>query len=72
MSFDGYPVESGSNMVDLTELIAGTSHVLADEEIEPGLFSKVRIVLGDMNSLVLADENGEEGETVPLKTPSAQ
>jgi len=69
VSFDGYPMGSGSNMVDLTELIAGTSHVLADEEIEPGLFSKVRIVLGDKNYLVLANEDGEE---VPLKTPSAQ
>lgn len=67
VSFDGYPLESGTNIVDLTELIAGTSHVLADEEIEPGLFGKVRIVLGDLNSLVLDD-----GSQIPLKTPSAQ
>lgn len=67
VSFDGYPVASGTNIVDLTKLIAGTSHVLADEEIEPGLFSKVRIVLGNMNTLVIDD-----GTQIPLKTPSAQ
>jgi len=72
VSFDRYPVESRSNMIDLTELIAGTSHVLADEEIDPGLFSKVRIVLGDNNYLTIEGE--EEGEMIQkdLKTPSAQ
>lgn len=72
VSFDGYPLTTGENMVDLTELIAGTSHVLSDEELEPGLFSKVRIVLGDNNYLMIAGEESDEMIRKDLKTPSAQ
>ncbi|MBL4724355.1 MAG: DUF4382 domain-containing protein [Lutibacter sp.] len=67
LSFDGYPKETG-DMVDLTSLIAGSSHILTDQEIESGMLSKIRLVLGDNNYLVIegVDEN------VYLKTPSAQ
>lgn len=70
-SFDGYPKETG-DMVDLTNLIAGSSHILTDQEIESGMLSQVRLVLGENNYLVLKGENDELSDDVPLKTPSAQ
>lgn len=71
LSFDGYPKNTG-DMVDLTSLIAGSSHILTDQEIESGMLSKVRLVLGDSNYLVIeGDEEGAEIQ-VDLKTPSAQ
>lgn len=67
-SFNGYPVEEGSNRVDLRTLIAGSSHVLTNQDIESGMLNKIRIILGNNNSLVIEGEDGE----IPLKTPSAQ
>jgi len=67
-SFDGYPNEGDGDMVDLTELIAGSSHILTDQEIESGMLSQVRLVLGENNYLII---EGSE-EHIPLKTPSAQ
>jgi len=71
-SFEGFPVVEGTHMIDLTELIAESTHILADEEIESGMLSKVRLVLGGNNYLILEGEDDEVGEEIPLKTPSAQ
>lgn len=72
-SFEGYPVESGTNdRVDLTELIAGTSHVLADEDLESGMLNKIRLVLGETNTIVVELEDGSLSNEIPLRTPSAQ
>ena len=70
-SFENFqlPVtDDPQNRVDLTELIAGNSLVLTDEEIEAGMFSQIRLVLGDGNAIVLEGET----EEIPLTTPSAQ
>ena len=67
-SFDGFPVEEGSTLVDLLTLTAGSSHILTDQEIESGMLSQVRLVLGSKNSIVFEGSD----EMVPLKTPSAQ
>ncbi len=67
-SFDGFPAEEGSIVIDLLTLTAGSSHILTDQEIESGMLSKVRLVLGGNNSIVI---EGLE-EPIPLKTPSAQ
>jgi len=61
-----YPIE-----VDLTELIAGNDLLLTDEVISSGQIEQIRLVLGEGNTLVIEDDNGEPF-TVPLNTPSAQ
>jgi len=63
---DDYPIE-----VDLTELIAGNDLLLMDEIIPSGEIKQIRLVLGEGNTLVIEDDNGEPF-TVPLNTPSAQ
>ena len=69
ISFEGFtaPVTDDEfDRVDLTKLIAGTSIILTDEDIDSGMLSQVRLILGDNNAIVI------EGEEIPLKTPSAQ
>jgi len=61
-----YPIE-----VDLTELIAGNDLLLIDEVIPSGQIEQIRLVLGEGNTLVIEDDNGDPF-TVPLNTPSAQ
>jgi len=63
---DDYPIE-----VDLTELIAGNDLLLVDEVIPSGDLKQIRLVLGEGNTLVIEDDNGDP-VTVPLSTPSAQ
>ena len=59
----GYPIK-----VDLTELIAGNSVLLADEIVPSGMLKQIRLVLSDNNTLLLTDETSLR----PLDTPSAQ
>ena len=66
MSFSGEDQDSIN--VDLTELIAGNSLVLADELIPAGMLKQVRLVLSENNTLKI---EGEE-DLIPLNTPSAQ
>ena len=63
---DGYPIN-----VDLTQLIAGNSHLLADEIVPSGMLKQIRLVLSDNNSVTIQGEL--EGETINthLDTPSA-
>lgn len=61
-----YPIN-----VDLTELTAGNSLILADTIIPSGMMNQIRLVLSDNNNLVYEDEEGIEQET-HLDTPSAQ
>lgn len=71
VSFEGFTLpitDDPENRVDLTELIAGNSLVLTDEDIDSGMLSQVRLILGDGNAIVLEDSEDE----IPLKTPSAQ
>lgn len=63
---ENYPIE-----VDLTELIAGNSLLLTDEVIPSGELKQIRLILGEGNTLVIEDENGNP-YTVPLSTPSSQ
>ncbi len=54
-------------IVDLLELTGGMSILLVDDfELPPGMLNQIRLVLGEENSIVI------DGETFPLKTPSAQ
>lgn len=69
-TFEGFTLpEIGAplNRIDLTELIAGNSVVLTDQDIESGMLSKIRLILGEGNAIVLEGETDE----IPLKTPSA-
>ena len=66
ISFEGFTAPD--TRVDLTELVAGTSIILTDEDIDSGMLSQIRLILGDNNAIVLKGEVGE----IPLKTPSAQ
>lgn len=62
--FDSFtPTEE---LIDLTDLTGGVSLILADEVLEAGYLSQIRLVLGDGNEIVT-----DEG-TFPLETPSAQ
>ena len=63
---EDYPIN-----VDLTELTAGNSLILADTIIPSGMMKQIRLVLSDNNNLVYEDEEGIEQET-HLDTPSAQ
>ncbi len=51
------------NLLDLT---GGVTVLLADNEIPAGTIGQIRLVLGTNNTVV------KEGQTFPLKTPSAQ
>ena len=62
-----YPIN-----VDLTELTAGNSLILADTIIASGMLQQIRLVLSDNNTLVIENEAGEAEEPVHLDTPSAQ
>jgi len=64
---EDYPIN-----VDLTELTAGNSLILADTIIASGMLQQIRLVLSDNNTLVIENEAGEAEEPVHLDTPSAQ
>ena len=71
VSFEGFEkpeTDDPENRIDLTELIAGNSVVLTDQQIEAGTLNQIRLLLGDGNALVL---EGSE-EEIALDTPSAQ
>lgn len=59
----GFPIN-----VDVTELIAGNSLLLADEVLPVGILKQVRLVLSDNNTLKIEGQDG----LIPLDTPSAQ
>ena len=56
-----------TQIVDLLELTGGESILLVDDfELPSGMLNQMRLVLGEDNSIVI------DGDTFPLKTPSAQ
>ncbi len=56
-----------TGIYDLLELTGGIDVLLVDDyEIPSGVLKQVRLILGEENSVVI------DGETFPLKTPSAQ
>lgn len=70
ISFEGFTLPNTGdhlNRVDLTELVAGNTLVLTDEDIESGMLNQIRLVLGEGNAIVLDDKTDE----IPLSTPSA-
>lgn len=58
---------SGGKIYNLLELTGGKSLTLSDTLIPSVYLGQVRLLLGDKNTVVLKD-----GNTYPLKTPSAQ
>jgi hypothetical protein len=52
--------------VNLLELRNGNTIQLGDEELEAGEYNQIRLILGPDNEVVI------DGESFPLKTPSAQ
>lgn len=52
--------------VDLMELTNGTTEILGEEELEPGNYSQLRLILGDQNEIII------DSKSYPLTTPSAQ
>lgn len=70
ISFEGFTLPNTDdplNRVDLTELVAGNTIVLTDEDIESGMLNQIRLILGEGNAIVLDGETTE----IPLSTPSA-
>lgn len=70
ISFEGFTLANTDdplNRVDLTELVAGNTLVLTDEDIESGMLNQIRLILGEGNAVVLDGETAE----IPLSTPSA-
>ena len=59
-------LEANAGIYDLLSLTAGNEALLVSSEIEAGLISQVRLILGDNNSIIT-----EEGE-FDLNTPSGQ
>jgi hypothetical protein len=69
-SFEGFTLPNTDdplNRVDLTELVAGNTLILTDEDIESGMLNQIRLILGEGNAVVLDGETTE----IPLSTPSA-
>jgi len=69
-TFEGFTLpetDDHLDRIDLTELIAGNSIILTDQDIESGMLSKIRLILGEGNAIVLEGET----EEIFLKTPSA-
>ncbi len=60
---NGYPIK-----VDLTELVAGNSLLLADEIIPSGPINQMRLVLSDNNTLLIKGND----QVINLDTPSAE
>lgn len=52
--------------IDLLELRNGNELILAELELEPGIYNQVRLILGENNEVVI------DGQTHPLQTPGAQ
>lgn len=65
------PMNTGvHNLLDFT---GGESLLLANEvEMPAGELSQIRLVLGEDNTVVMTNEEGESGEPQPLRTPSGQ
>jgi uncharacterized protein DUF4382 len=65
---NGWQSQGATNqIVDLLELTGGESILLVDAlELPSGMLNQIRLVLGDENTIVI------DGETFPLRTPSAQ
>lgn len=57
---------TNAGIYNLLELTNGIDALLATEELPAGKVSQIRLILGENNTLV------ENGETIPLRTPSAQ
>lgn len=56
-----------TGVYDLLELTGGLNVLLVDDyEIPSGMLNQIRLILGEDNTIVI------DGETFPLKTPSAQ
>lgn len=61
-----YIINDQPMMVDLLELTNGNYEILGETELEPGRYNQMRFILGEDNEVVI------DGQTYPLKTPSAQ
>jgi hypothetical protein len=59
-------IMSDSMVVNLLDYQNGAVLELGEAELETGRYNQVRLLLGDDNNVVV------DGETIPLKTPSAQ
>ena len=57
---------TNAGIYNLLELTNGIDALLASDELPAGKVSQIRLILGENNTLV------EDGETIPLRTPSAQ
>lgn len=55
-----------AGIYDLLTLTGGNDTLIASSEIDTGVVAEIRLILGLENSLVM------DGDTIPLKTPSAQ
>ena len=55
-----------TGIYNLLELTGGIDTLIASSELDTGIVSQIRLILGENNSLVI------EGDTVFLSTPSAQ
>ncbi len=53
-------------VVDLLELTNGRYEILGEEELEPGRYNQLRLILGDQNEVVI------DGQSHALTTPSGQ
>lgn len=59
-------IMSDSIVVNLLDYQNGATLELGEAELEAGRYNQIRLLLGDDNNVVVS------GETIPLKTPSAQ
>lgn len=60
-----------TGVIDLLSLTGGVTELLIDTQLEAGYLHQIRLVLGDANTIVVKNAEGEEQEFA-LKTPSAE
>lgn len=59
-----------TGVIDLLSLTGGITELLVDTELEAGYLHQIRLVLGDNNTIVVAE--GDSESEYALKTPSGQ
>ncbi|WP_298237359.1 DUF4382 domain-containing protein [uncultured Algibacter sp.] len=66
-------LKAEGDIVNLLEFTGGVSKVLVERfPIPAGTLSQMRLVLGDRNTIVIENEEGEDPSEYDLKTPSGQ
>lgn len=60
------PLAQPNTRFDFLDLVNGATAVLADDDLEPGMYSQLRLVVSESNEVVI------DGQSYPLRVPSGE